>query len=168
MIQLTIPLVAVLSASGGTILGCIIRQPEINNLKGQLRALQKDNSEIKKLMIQQQDALQKLIAEQAKVKLFQIPKKKKIDDRIRGVIWEGYLYKEYVDLLCKAVHSGGNDCFSEEEKQTFELATRQVEGKTLTKEEYDVLRDYICFKYKKEIYKKRDVGILEYVKHVHV
>lgn len=129
--MIAIPLAVVLSASGGIILGCAIRQPEINRLKGQLRDLQQDNSKIKKLMIQQQDALQKLIAEQAKLKFLE---KKKMDAKIRGVIWEGYLYKEYVDLLGKAVHFGGNDCFSEAEKQTFELTTRQVEGKKLTKE----------------------------------
>lgn len=167
MIPLTIPLVAVLSASGGTILGCLIRQPEINKLKRQLEDLQKDNSEIKKLMIQQQDALQKLIAEQAQLKFFQIAKRKNMNERIRGVIWEGYLYKEYVDLLDKAIHSGGNECFSEEEKQAFELATSVVEGRELTKEKYNALKDYILFKYKREIRKKQDVEILEYVKHMY-
>lgn len=166
MIQLTIPLVAVLSASGGTILGCVIRQPEINKLKRQIKALQKDNSEIKKLMIQQQEALQKLTAEYAKLKLFQWTAKKKMNESIRGEILLGYLYKEYVDLLGKAIHSGGNDGFSEEEKQFFELTTRLVEGKELTEKECDALKGYILFKYKREIRKKKDAEILEYVKGV--
>ena len=166
MIPLKISLAVLFSANGGIILGCAIRQPEINKLKGQVRALQNDNSEIKKLMIQQQDALQKLIAEQAKLKLFQITKKRKMDEEIRGVIWNGYLYKEYVDLLDKAIRYGGNNCFSEKEKQAFELATRKVEGRKLTQEESNALEDYILFKYKQEIYKKQDVGIVEYVKRV--
>lgn len=164
MIPLTIPLVAVLSASGGTILGCLIRQPEINRLKGQLKDLQRDNSQIKKLMLQQQDALQKMIAERAELRFIQIAEKRKMDGRIRGLVWEGYLYKEYVDLLGRAIRVGGNDGFSEEEKQFFELSTRCVEGKQLTEDENKVLKDYILYKYKREIRKKQDVKILEYVK----
>lgn len=161
-----IPLVAVLSASGGIILGCVIRQPEINKLKGQIKDLQKDNSKIKKLMIQQQEALQKMLNKQAALRFTQIAEKKRIGDEIRGLICEGYLYKEYIDLLDRAVNTGGSDNFLEEEKQFFELSTRWVEGKKLTKNEEKALVDYILYKYKREIRKKQDVKILEYVKYV--
>lgn len=46
------------------------------------------------------------------------------------------------------------------------MATRQVEGGELTDEEYHALKDSILFKYKKEIRKKQDAGILEYVQQV--
>lgn len=164
--MIPIPLIVLLSAGGGTILGCAIRQPEINKLKRQVKDLQKDNTRIKQLMRQQQENLEQLMIEYSKLKFYQILDKRKLNQDVRGQICQGYEYKEYVDLLTKVLREGGDENLSEEQKGFLELCTEQIEGKELGKEKEKEINDYIMKKYKKEILCKKDINIIEYVKKV--
>lgn len=131
--MIPIPLIVLLSAGGGTILGCAIRQPEINKLKRQVKDLQKDNTRIKQLMRQQQENLEQLMIEYSKLKFYQILDKRKLNQDVRGQICQGYEYKEYVDLLTKVVREGGDENLSEEQKDSWNYVRSRLRGKNLEK-----------------------------------
>lgn len=164
--MIPVPLIALLSAGGGTILGCAIRQPEINRLKRQVRDLQKDNTRIKQLMRQQQENLEQLMIEYSKLKFYQILDKANVKRDVRGQICQGYVYKEYVDLLTKVVREGGDENLSEEQKGFLELCTEWIEGKGFGNEKEKKINGYIMKKYKKEILCMEDIHIIDYVKKV--
>ena len=117
------------------------------------------------LMEQQQKNLDNMLLEYSSIKFYHIREKIKKKQDIRGEIAVGYEYKEYVDLLQRAVKESGTDSFSEEEKEFFELSTQIVEGRKLdsTKEE-EFMSKYILNKYKSEILRRQDADILNYVK----
>lgn len=163
-----VPLVAaILGVGGGTILGFVIRQPEINQLKRQIKELQKDNSRLKTLMAQQQENVEKLMVEYASFKFYQRQQKEDVKQNIKEEIRLGYEYKEYVDLLQRALREGGNESFTQGEKIFFELCTRQIEDKKkLTEDEEEAKKQYILKKYGKEISRMKDVKIVEYIENM--
>lgn len=164
--MIPVPLIVVLCTTGGTVLGTLIRQPEINKLKKQIKDLQKDNSRIKKLMRQQQENLETMLVEYSKIQFYHVLTKRKIKQNIRGEIVIGYELKEYVDLLKRSVAEKGVYGFSEREKEFFELSTQLVEGKNLNASQEKFMSDYVIKKYKKEILRIKDVNILDYVKQI--
>lgn len=161
--MIPVPLIILLSATGGTVLGCAIRQPEISKLKRQIRDLQKDNSKIKKLMYQQQETLENLMREYAKLKFYQVLQKRSMKQYVRGQILIGYEYKEYIDLLKKAIQDSGTEKFSEEEKQFFEFCGHLIGEEYISDEEEKMVNAYIMKKYKKEILYLKDANPLKYL-----
>lgn len=166
--MIPVPIIAVLCTTGGTVLGILIRQPEINKLKKQVRALQKDNSRVKELMRRQQESYEEMLVEYSSIRFYHILVRRKIKQSIRGEIVVGYELKEYVDLLLRAINEGGINNFSDKEKEFFEISTQLIENRNLkiSEESEKFMSDYIIKKYKTKILKREDANILEYVKQI--
>lgn len=151
---------------GGFVIGGIVRQPEINKLKKQVRDLQNKNSKLQKRINEQQENVETLMVEYGKLKFYQILHKRKQKQYIRGGLLIEYQYKEYVDLLLKVVKENGIDNLSEEQKQYFELCTRIIEEKDIAEDDKRAMQGYILKKYKKEIWAMQDPQLVEYIKQV--
>lgn len=164
--MIPVPLIVVLCTTGGTVLGTLIRQPEINKLKKQIKELQKDNSRVKQLMRQQQENLEKMLVEYSSIRFYHVLTKRKIKQSIRGEIVIGYELKEYVDLLKRSINEKGVHNFSEREKEFFELSMQLIEGENMNISQEKFMSDYVIKKYKKEILRRKDANILVYVKQI--
>lgn len=162
--MIPIPLIVLLSSSGGAILGFTLRQPEINRLKKQIKELQRDNSKLKKLMYEQQEAYENLLIAYGDLKFYQLTEKRKLKQNMRGQILLGYEYKEYVDLLLKVVKENGDENLNDKEKAFFEICTQWLEDGKLSDKEMKAMDSYIMSRYKKEIFTRKDVDIVNYVK----
>ncbi len=164
--MIPVPLIVLLSSSGGAVLGFALRQPEINRLKKQVRELQRDNSKLRKIMCEQQEAYENLLVAYGELKFYQLIEKRKLKQNMRGQLLLGYEYKEYVDLLLKVVQDNGDENLTDRQKAFFELCTQWLEEGELSGKERKAMDSYIMSKYKKEILRRKNIDIINYVKSV--
>ena len=98
------------------------------------------------------------------LKFYQLTEKRKLKQNMRGQLLLGYEYKEYVDLLLKVVKENGDENLNDKEKAFFEICTQWLEDGKLSDQEMKAMDSYIMSRYKKEIFTRKDVDIVNYVK----
>lgn len=142
-------MIGVLTGIGGTILGALLRQPEINKLKKQVRKLQK---EIERLQINQRaqdEQIKELIIKYKALKIFQFRKKKEGRENIRGLLLYQYGTYDYLDLLIGTVK--GEKEMKREDILFYNMFDKVIEGKSISEKEKAAIKEYVMNKHWFEI-----------------
>ena len=94
---------AVISFSGGGVLGALSRQPEINKLKEQVRKLQAEVKRLNSLISEQNRQIQSLRMKYEVLMGKTMIEAAKVKAQLKGAIMYSYCLKEYLDINYKII-----------------------------------------------------------------
>ena len=114
----------------GFITGALIRQPQINKLKEQVKLLQKDNRRLLALINGQQQEYQNLLVEHKALKALQFRKKAKSKERLEENLIMQYAIRAYLVLLLKSGRHGQK--MEKVEIVFFNAFEKAINGKNLS------------------------------------
>lgn len=149
----------------GFIAGALSRQPEINELKKQVRSLQGEVERLQGFIDQQKSQIHELEVRYQALKGWQFFQKSQQRGYIRGSIMYQYAFKEYLEMLIAADQSGQVNLNDSEVHFYNDFGTILNKGK-ITDKDRDIVINYISEKYKKEIdsFQEPDLSnIMEYI-----
>ena len=152
-------------ALSGFIAGALSRQPEINELKKQVRSLQAEAEKLHGVIEQQNNQIHELKVRYQALKGWQFVQKSQQRGYIRGSIMYQYALKEYLEMLIAADHTGEVNLNDSEVHFYNAFGTILNKGK-ITDKDRDIVINYISEKYKKEIdsFQEPDLSnIMEYI-----
>ena len=141
----------------GFIAGALIRQPQINKLKEQVKLLQKDNRRLLALVNGQQQEYQKLLVEHKALKALQFRKKAKSKERLEENLTMQYAIRAYLVLLLKSGRHGQK--MEKAEVVFFNAFEKVINGKKLSTSDKVKIRDYIMEHHKADIKALRECEI---------
>lgn len=139
-----------LSVLGGSIIGALSRQPEINNLKKQVRQLQGEVERLQKIIHTQDKQIRTLLVRYKSLKAYQFNEKSKARSYVRGALIFQYAYKEYLELLMKSIDNNYVD-MNNEESIFFNIFDKIIEGQDVSDNERQAIKEYILYRYKIQI-----------------
>lgn len=139
------------------IAGALIRQPQINKLKEQVKLLQKDNRRLLALVNGQQQEYQNLLVEHKALKALQFRKKAKSKERLEENLTMQYAIRAYLVLLLKSGRHGQK--MEKAEVVFFNAFEKVINGKKLSTSDKVKIRDYIMEHHKADIKALRECEI---------
>lgn len=95
-VPLIIPIAA--AAVGGLVVGALVRQPEINRLKEQVRTLQKEIVRLQSVLKEQQRQINEFKIRLQTLKAHSFVERQRLQGITRGFLYLQYGFKEYVEL----------------------------------------------------------------------
>lgn len=152
MISLTTALLIGFSGSGGVVIGCLMRQPEINRLRKMVRQLNNKNSELRKLLDEQMVQIDVMEDELRAYKFFNLIKKRETKIELRKNLIAQYACKEYIDILLKKDKNRGEK-LDDDQERFFGIMDNYINRKEVVTEDKKYMDHYIITKYKDNIRK---------------
>ncbi len=146
-----------LAGVSGGIIGALSRQPEINNLKKQIKKLQKEVERLQNIRKEQDEQLSMLLVKYKALKVYQFKKRAEERDNIRGIIIYQYGLYDYLTLLLNTAK--GSVELQKDDTIFFNIFDKMIEGKKISDEEMDTMKKYITFKHKSDIRRMRQCNI---------
>lgn len=152
---MAIPIIvwALISLSGGGVLGALSRQPEINKLKEQVRRLQAEVNRLNSLISEQDRQIQGLRMKYDILSGKSIIEQAKAKGQLKGAIMYSYCLKEYLDINCKILAT--EYVPEQQENAFFECFSQVLRGMQVITEQEKIkryfVREYIKGKYGTEI-----------------
>lgn len=144
------PIIGGISLLLGFLGGALSRQPEINELKEQVRRLQVENSRLQRAINEQDRQINELIIRYNTLRAYQLIERNKYKPKIKGEITYQYCFKEYINILTYAVNNPTSN-LTGHEKAFYNIFQKQIDNNDLKIEEKLFLREYIRQKYDDEI-----------------
>lgn len=134
----------------GFVAGALSRQPEINELKEQVRSLQAEVERLHGVIELQNKQINHLKIRYNALKGWQFVQKNKQRGYIRGSIMYQYALKEYIEML---IDSDQSDVIklNKDEIQFYNAFGRILNAAEITDKDREVVIQYVCDKYKTEI-----------------
>ena len=152
MISLTTALLIGFSGSGGVVVGCLMRQPEINRLRKMVRQLNDKNSELRKLLDKQMQQIDVMEDELRAYKFFNVIQKREARIELRKNLLAQYACKEYIDILLKKDKNRGEK-LDDNQERFFCIMDNYISSKEVVAEDKKYMDHYIITKYKNNIRK---------------
>lgn len=149
----------------GFIAGALSRQPEINELKEQVRSLQAEVDRLHNVIEVQEGQIHELKIRYTALKGWQFVQKKQQRDYIRGSIMYQYALKEYLEMLIDADKSGKVK-MNKSELHFYNAFGKILNVGKITDKDRNVVIEYISDKYGAEINRFQDPdlsSIMEYL-----
>jgi predicted RNase H-like nuclease (RuvC/YqgF family) len=139
-------LVAGLMTAGGLVGGALLRQPEIERLKAQVKLLQNEIKRLQSIIEEQQRQIVELRLRYDTINFLRFFEKQRIAADIKGNILYLCSFKEYIALSMR--RSKGEKLHDQQQKflHAYEMLTTGNDTQ-LTEEDYDCMVDYIENKY---------------------
>lgn len=126
--------------------GVLVRQPEINRLRKQVKQLQKTNSKLNKMIEEQYRQVEKLRYQNKTLYFYQLIEKHKNKAMYRGELLKLYAIKEYLDLLYIQLVSEKD--MDENEIKFFEAFDVFIENqRKISDKDMEYVKKYIISKY---------------------
>lgn len=149
---MAVPVVLVGIGAGlvGFIAGALSRQPEINELKSQVRSLQNEVERLHGVINVQNDQIKQLKIRYTAIKGIHFVEKSKQRGYIRGSLIYMYALREYLEMLIDADQSD-EVRMSKEEVKFYNAFGKILNNGEITDRDRKVTLEYITGKYKKEI-----------------
>lgn len=138
-------LVPILSAVGGTIVGALSRQPEINRLKQQVKTLQQEVGRLHRLIDEQDRQIKSLKVQVNGMKGYQ---RVQALGRTKGAVMQQYAFKEYIDLCCEQAK---NRSITEKEGLFFNIYENMLNGVDVDLSSKVFLKEYLLSRYSYQI-----------------
>ncbi len=142
-------IVGILAGLGGTVIGALSRQPEINELKNQVRELQGEVERLQAIIDKQNKDIEVLKIRYKSLKAFDFKEKSQTRGYMRGTLIFSYAYNEYLNLLMK--HAKKDNDMSQQSVIFYNIFDKIIEGGTVSEVEKDAVKEYILGLYKYEI-----------------
>lgn len=149
----TIPAVVVtglFTGLAGFIAGALSRQPEINELKEQVRFLQEEVDRLHGVIRVQNEQIRELKIRYTALKGSDYSEKMRQRGYLRGSIMYQYAFKDYLEILIKADRNGRIE-MNEEQIRFYNAFGKILSGKDITDDDRKVVMDYILSKHRKKI-----------------
>ena len=146
---------------GGFVLGALSRQPEINELKEQVKSLQAQVEQLQALIYAQNEQIKQLKIRFVAYKGLNFAQKNKAKGYLRGAIIYEYALKEYLEILIDGSNSNEIDLNKSELEFYNAFGKMFVKAEVTTKDRRIVL-NYINEKYRREIesFKEPDFALI--------
>lgn len=145
----TVPLIAAIGILGGFVLGALSRQPEINDLKKQVRQLKKQHGHLVQVVNAQNREIEDLLARYHALKVYQVFQRRDMRVHLQDSLVFQYATADYLQLLISCVESNANP--TEAESSFYCAFTRMLAGKSLSVDEMKSVKDYVTLRHKQEI-----------------
>ena len=151
---------AVISFSGGGVLGALSRQPEINKLKEQVRKLQAEVKRLNSLISEQNRQIQALRMKYEVLMGKTMIEAAKVKGQLKGAIMYSYCLKEYLDINYKIISTNSekdttNYTLSKQEYAFYEGFGQVLRGVRADERQEKIkryfIREYIRERYGAEI-----------------
>lgn len=152
MISLTTALLLGFSGTGGVVVGCLVRQPQINRLRKMVRQLSDANSELRRMLDEQMQLIEALQDEIRAYKFFNWIKKGRIKRELRKNLIAQYACKEYIDILLRK-DKNRKEILDADQQRFFDAMDNYINGKDITSEDKSYMDNYVIMKYKNSIRK---------------
>ena len=124
--------------------GFLLRQPQINDLKKQIKRLQTDNEILQNLCTKQKNEFKELYVQYKAFKAFTLNKKIAKEKVKENLIFQ-YALKDYIELLVKRVKYEKE--LTKREIQFFKSYEKVIDGKNITTSDKIKIRDYTLEKH---------------------
>ncbi len=152
-------MIGVLSGLGGFVVGALSRQPEINNLKKQIKKLQKENKRLQTLMQNQSEQIRNLIVKYKALKVYQFSKRYESRSSIRGLLVYQYGLRDYLELLIRTAKSERE--MSKEDVLFYNMFDKIIEGKSISNNEKEAIKEYVNHKHMWDIMRMKECNTSE-------
>jgi hypothetical protein len=139
-----------LAVVGGSVIGALLRQPEINRLKKQVRVLHKEIERLQGVIEEQDRQIKELKIRYDTLKAYNFVSRMQHGANLRGWILQQYAFKEYVSIsVCKIRGTQIED----EKTIFFNIYLKFLNGQAdeVSVAEYQLLKKYLLSRYKLEI-----------------
>lgn len=136
------------AATGGAIVGALLRQPEINRLKKQIEVLQAEMSKLQALLAEQNRQISELKTRYNVIKGYNFLLRKKFEGNIKGHIIHQYAFHEYVSLSKLKIKGADLD---DKRQSFFKLYDRLITGENMQFKEFMSMKKYLMSKYQLQI-----------------
>ncbi len=149
----------------GFIVGALSRQPEINELKEQVRSLQAEVERLHGVIEVQDGQIRELKIRYTALKGWQFVQKNQKRKYIRGSIMYQYALKEYLEMLIEA-DQDGKIKMNKSEINFYNAFGKILNKGEITDNDRDVVIKYVSEKYETEINKFQEPdlsSIMEYL-----
>jgi hypothetical protein len=144
-----IPLIVpILVGAGGLIAGMLVRQPEINRLKKQVKLLQAEIARLQIVLKEQTRQVSELKIRYNAIKSLHFLEKRKVGKITRGTVIFQYAWREYLELTIHMARAGKP---TEEEKHFFVIFETLISENDVGLVEKLFLKNYIASKYDHQI-----------------
>lgn len=142
-------IIALSALVGGTIFGTLIRQPQVNRLKKQIKRLQDGYEDIEKLYLSYNDTFNDMLIQYKGMKAFELKKKAETKKELTSCLIYQYGIKDYLNLLFDMIKK--NKKLSSNERDFFFAFDGVLEGRDISKRDMETIKNYIESQHKNEI-----------------
>lgn len=139
----------ILGATGGVVVGILIRQPEINKLQNQVRCLQKDIEQLENVIEEQNAEIAQMIVNYKTLKIYQISKRQQLRGSIKDGLICQYAANDYLTLLINCINPETK--MTKDEIHFYKTYTKMLSDDQIDAAEIEILRPIILNKHPHEI-----------------
>lgn len=144
-----LPLIPIAITAGVSfVAGILARQPEVNKLKQQVKALQKEIDRLNRVIVEQNRQISELKVRYKALKGYAFIEKMKTECDIRGILLHQCAYKEWMELT---LSQANEKPISEEELHFYNLYEALLRGGEVSDEQIGEIRSYIYQRYEFEL-----------------
>lgn len=147
--KVTPVLAVVVATAGGFVLGALSRQPEINDLKGQVKRLKKQQEHLIQVLNLQNEEIEDLLARYHMLKTYQVLQRSEMKTQLRESLIFQYATVDYLNLMLSCIEANANP--SEVEADFYCAFTKVLSDKDLSDEEMAAVKVYVISRHKSEI-----------------
>lgn len=144
-----IPLTAAIAALGGFILGGLVRQPEVNDLKHQVKQLKKQQERFVQVVDAQNEEIRDLLDRYHALKVHQVLQRSEMKKLLQDSLVFQYATADYLELMISRIESGEDP--SETEGAFYCAFSNMLAGKALSEDEMAAVKSYVMPRHKEEI-----------------
>lgn len=139
------PLIAaiggILGAGAGLVAGVLIRQPEINKLKKQVKSLQRQVGALQEAVKAQNEEIAALLLKLKSLKIYQVVKKHEVKNEIREALLVQYASKDYLQLVLECAR--GAYQMDKEDIRFYNAYNKLLAEKKLSQKEQSCIDEYV-------------------------
>lgn len=147
------PLIAaiggILGAGAGLVAGVLIRQPEINKLKKQVKSLQAQTAALQDAVAAQKEEIAALLLKLKSLRIYQVVKKHEIKNEIREALLVQYASNDYLRLLLETAK--GTHQMDESDIRFYKAYNKLLAEKKLSDKEKSCIDAYVQERHQSEL-----------------
>ena len=140
---------ALIGGAGGLAAGLLLRQPEINRLHAQIKALQANVDQLQGIVEEQNNEIEILIERYKALGFLQFSERKKLKEELEDELLEQYAVAEYIGLLISCVN--GDREMDPEDVKFYKGFGKMLANKVIGYQEKQLVRSYVMARHGAEI-----------------
>lgn len=142
-------IIAIGALVGGTILGSLFRQPQVNRLKKQIKRLQDGYEDIEKLYLSYNDTFNDILIQYKGMKALELKKKAETKKKLTECLIYQYGTKDYLNILFDMIKKDKK--ISSNERDFFFSFDAVIEGRDISKKDMEIIKNFIESQHENEI-----------------
>ena len=146
-----------LGAGAGLIVGVLIRQPEINKLKRQVKSLQAQVDALQEAVGAQKEEIAALLLKLKTLKIHQVIRSHEIKNEIREALLVQYASKDYLQLLLECAK--GAHQMDKDDVRFYSAYNKLLAEKKLSNNERSCINSYVSERHQAELSSLRECDV---------